>query len=208
MPTASEKWRQTGFDADEAQRSLDNEFRTGAFDYQKTRDTVADEQWGDQFQLQLDQFSWDKNPDNPAQRGMILQNQISDLELKALPDLQKVQLAQLKQDLSTGAINQSLIKANIANIIANTANTKKNTKLMGTKSSGSGGSRSGGSSGGSSGSSSNSINTKWETDKDLLGKQGDIYSEFKSMSTHAADKSLNARKGELTSMYGFDGDTH
>lgn len=139
-PTASEAWRNKEFDSNQAQIIWDNAFKQGSFDYQKMRDAVSDEQWGSEYQIKLDEYAWNKNPNNPTVRGQILQNQILELEKSSLPEKQKLELQKLKQDLVSGdvAINQA--KAQIDNIKANTANTNKSTGLMGTESKYTGGS--------------------------------------------------------------------
>ena len=183
-PSAAEKWRQTNYDSAEAQRTIDNTRLDDAQSYQEQRDAVQDEQWGSQYQLQLDKAAWDKNENNPTVRAAILQNQIADLQLLQLPKVQALELKKLALDIATGKISNTEAKARIenlkvtkANIVANTANTIKNTKLMGTGgSSGGGGSRSSGggsrSSGGSSSGSASSYSNYQDFKNELADKGG------------------------------------
>lgn len=109
------------------QSAWEKQFEIGKFDYTKIRDSVADQQYKDSYNLQLDEYMWNKNPDNPTIKAQILANQINDLELKNLPAKYKLQIDQLTQDLETGKLSQEQIKANIANIKKSTANIGKSS---------------------------------------------------------------------------------
>lgn len=74
------------YDAQQAQQAWENNFKQGTFDYQKTRDSVADQQWGKQYQMQLDQFEWQKNPENPTVKAQIINNMINDINLQRMQD--------------------------------------------------------------------------------------------------------------------------
>jgi hypothetical protein len=81
---------------------------------------------------------------NRVQAGDI-ENAVKDLELANLPEKLKTDLAATIADTAAKYSGIDVNQAQIANIQANTANTNKNTALMGTSS---GSSKSGGSSGG------------------------------------------------------------
>jgi hypothetical protein len=117
-------------------------FNNKQFNYQEERDKIADNQFDKQFALQLDQFAWDKNANNPAVRNQILNNRLLEVELDYLPQTKQLEVAQIVQDLQSGKITQEMakkqldsydleieqIKANIEGTKANTAGTKAATE--------------------------------------------------------------------------------
>jgi len=91
-------------------------FQNNQFDYQKLRDSVADKQWGKQYQQQLDEFTWSKNAKNPSVRAQILDNQMKEIDVKNYSDQVKSQLLLLKQQISANSIKMETARTSINNI--------------------------------------------------------------------------------------------
>jgi len=102
----------------EQQRQSDaaNNRWTQEFGFQQQRANVGDSQWERQFgeqQRQSDaannrwtqELEWSRSADNPAVRRQILDNRIRELEAAHLPEIQRLQLDQIKQDLARGTVN-------------------------------------------------------------------------------------------------------
>lgn len=68
-------------------------FRQDQFDYGRSRDTIADQRYDDEM-------AWSRSAENPAVRSQLLANQIAELELKNLPEFQRLQLQQLKKEIA------------------------------------------------------------------------------------------------------------
>lgn len=114
---ADKQWFDT-YMANKIQQDWENAFRTNEFNYQKERDKLDSQHWDAEYKLRLDEFMWSKSANNPQVKGQILENQIRELELKNLPEAQKLELAQIKQALAAGQINVDIAKTELANLRA------------------------------------------------------------------------------------------
>lgn len=128
----------------EKQQDWNQKFNNKQFNYQAERDKIGDSQFDKQFQLQLDEFAWSKNVNNPTERNKILQNKVLDVELSYLPKEKQAQLGRIYQDMETNKISQEAAKkqldmldleaqqakANIEGTKANTAATKASTETQ------------------------------------------------------------------------------
>lgn len=89
-------------------------FRRDQFNYGKSRDAISDQRYDDEI-------AWSRSEDNPAVRSQILANGIAELELKNLPEFQRLQLQQLKKEIanigrSSGGGGRSPLQIEMDNI--------------------------------------------------------------------------------------------
>jgi hypothetical protein len=68
------------------------------FGYQVGRDQVADQRYDREW-------AWQTSPENPSYQAQVLQNQIRQLELQNLPEVHKLELQRLKQQIQAGQID-------------------------------------------------------------------------------------------------------
>jgi len=119
----------SNIDMAKEQQSWNQMYQNKTFDYQKTRDTVSDLQFGQQYQLELDNFLWNKSANNPNVQRQILENKVLDTELDYLAPAKQAELAKLWQDVEAGKISMDTAKKNIEALQAEIENTKANTGL-------------------------------------------------------------------------------
>lgn len=115
------------------QQALDNEFRTGQFDwnkqqdlwsrgfqtgqldYQKARDLVSDKRYDAEWKQNLDDIAWSKNENNPYVRAQVLQNEAQDLNIQAaqlnldnLPEQIRLNLEQMQKEIAQIGVTPAL----------------------------------------------------------------------------------------------------
>jgi hypothetical protein len=70
------------------------------FNYQKERDKAQQQNYDKEWLQKMDEWAWQTSENNPQVKGQILNNQISALQLKAMPRMQELELQELQKRIA------------------------------------------------------------------------------------------------------------